>query len=148
MDKNEARDVVNATVDDLNRRLLHVAAGDARPDRVAELLALGADPNAPDANGWTPLHFAAQARSRECLAFLLSGGADPTLQDSDGNTALWRAVYWSGGEGSLIAMLREAGADPFAANKHGVSPVALARTIDNHDVAQFFADLPPSQEEA
>jgi hypothetical protein len=27
-------------------------------------------------------------------------------------------------------------------NHHGVSPLSLARTIANYDVAQFFADLP------
>ena len=129
-------------VDGEGRTLLHYAAGDAKPERLAELLASGADPNARDHNGWTALHFAAQARSPESVALLLRAGADPSLQDSDGNTALWRAVYWSGGEGAVIGLLRDAGADPLTENKHGVSPVALARIIDNHDVAQFFADLP------
>ena len=131
-----------ARIDEQGRTLLHFAAGDARPERVAELLAQGADANARDDNGWTALHFAAQARSPECVALLLRAGADTSLQDSDGNTPLWRAVYWSGGEGAVIRQLREAGADPFTENKHGVSPISLARMIDNHDVAQFFSDLP------
>ena len=135
-------------IDELGRTLLHYAAGDARPDRVAELLTSGADASAQDGNGWTALHFAAQARSAECVALLLRAGADPSLQDSDGNTALFRAVYWSGGEGAVIGLLRQAGADPFTKNHHGVSPISLARIIDNHDVAQFFADLPDSQDVA
>lgn len=133
-------------LDGLGRTLLHYAAGDARPDRVAELLTSGADANARDDNGWTALHFAAQARSPECVDLLLRAGADPSLQDSDGNTALWRAVYWSGGEGAVIGLLRQAGADPFTLNRHGVSPISLARIIDNHDVAQFFSDLPGSED--
>ena len=44
----------------------------------------------------------------------------------------------------MIRLLREAGADPFTENRHGVSPVSLARSIENHDVAQFFSDLPGS----
>jgi len=44
--------------------------------------------------------------------------------------------------GGLIALLRSHGADPHAENKHGVSPVSLARTIANYDIAQFFKDLP------
>lgn len=142
------QDIAHLRVDAQNRTLLHFAAGDARPERVAELLQQGADANARDDNDWTPLHFAAQSRSRESLALLLQAGADPTLQDSDGNTALWRAVYWSGGEGALIRLLRDAGADPYTENKHGVSPLSLARLIENHDVAQFFADLPPLAEKA
>lgn len=144
MTANQLQGMARTRIDDQGRTLLHFAAGDARPERVAELLALGADANAPDDNGWTALHFAAQARSQECVALLLRAGADPSLQDSDGNTALWRAVYWSGGEGAVIRLLREAGADPFTENKHGVSPISLARSIDNHDVAQFFSDLPSS----
>ena len=27
-------------------------------------------------------------------------------------------------------------------NRHGVSPVSLARNIANYDVAQFFTDVP------
>ena len=141
-------EMAQARVDDQGRTLLHFAAGDSRPDRVAELLAAGADANAQDDHGWTALHFAAQARSSECVALLLGGGADLALQDSDGNTALWRAVYWSGGEGAVIALLREAGADPFTENKHGVSPLSLARLIESYDVAQFFSDLPASKDGA
>jgi hypothetical protein len=42
----------------------------------------------------------------------------------------------------VIAILREAGADPSIPNGSGVSPVSLARTIGNYDVAVFFEDLP------
>ena len=138
-------EIVRGRADDQGRTLLHFAAGDVHPKRVAELLASGADVNARDDNGWTALHFAAQARSPECVSLLLQAGADHALQDSDGNTPLWRAVYWSGGEGAVIALLRAAGADPFTVNRHGVSPISLARSIDNYDVSQFFADLPGSE---
>ena len=142
------REMARARVDEQGRTLLHFAAGDMRPERIAELLAAGADVNAQDDNGWTALHFAAQARAPACVALLLEAGADPSRQDADGNTPLWRAVYWSGGVGDVIRQLRDAGADPFTENQHGVSPVSLARTIDNHDVAQFFADLPAAEDKA
>lgn len=51
------------------------------------------------------------------------------------------AVFNCRGNGEIIELLRSHGADPFAQNAHGVSPVELARKIDNHDVRQFFADL-------
>jgi ankyrin repeat protein len=105
------------------------------------LLVAGADVNSQDDNGWSPLHFAAQASSPECISVLLRAGASVSLRDSSGNTALSKAVFSSRGSGAIIRLLREAGADPLATNNHGVSPVGLARTIANYDVAQFFSDL-------
>jgi ankyrin repeat protein len=128
-------------VDDYGRTPLHYAAGKGQASEVIELLAVGADANAQDDNGWTPLHFAAQAVSPECTSELLRAGANPSLQDRFGNTPLFRAVFDSKGNGSVIKLLRKAGADPGAKNNHGVSPVSLARTIANYNVAQYFADV-------
>ena len=135
-------------MDGLGRTPLHYACVDGRSEDVAQLLASGLDANAQDDNGCSPLHFAAQAVSLECLTLLIRAGASVSLQDSFGNTALWRAVFSSKGNGAAISMLRQAGADPHAKNEHGVSPLSLARTIGNYDVAQFFADLPPSDDVA
>ncbi len=128
-------------VDNYGRTPLHYAAGDSRPDEVVKFVAAGVAVNVQDDGGWTALHFAAQAVSSACTEELLRAGADHSLQDSFGNTALFRAVFSSRGEGSVIRLLRQAGADPFHKNKHGVSPVALARTIANYNVAQFFSDI-------
>lgn len=129
----------------MGRTRLHNAVIDGDLARTREQLSAGSDPNAADDNGWTPLHFAAQSRPEICLPLvqaLLDAGADPNLRDSYGNTPLWRAVFNSRGNGSVIAALRCAGADPHAANRSGISPLRLARTIANFPVAQFFADLP------
>jgi hypothetical protein len=64
------------------------------------------------------------------------------LTDTLGNGVLFRAVFASRGNGEIIRMLRAAGADACARNSSGVSPLSLARTIANYNVAQFFADLP------
>ena len=42
----------------------------------------------------------------------------------------------------MIEFLRQAGADPYAANDRGITPLGLARMIANYDVAKHFADLP------
>jgi uncharacterized protein len=128
-------------VDGYGRTPLHYAAADGRIEEVARLLAAGADANAQDDNGWSPLHFAAQAISAGATQALLAAGANTELRDSFGNTALSTAVFASKGDGSVIKLLRTAGADPHAANSSGVTPLGLARTIANYDVAQFFSDL-------
>lgn len=63
-----------------------------------------------------------------------------------GNTALWRAVFSSNEDGSVIHLLREAGADPLAKNKQGVSPTSLARTIGSVALAQYFPDIADSDD--
>lgn len=129
-------------VDRMGRTLLHYAANEGRDKDVAQLLKDGVDPNAKDDSGWTPLHFAAQANALQISEMLLASGAEIDPLDSNGNTPLSTAVFACVGDGSLIAALRKAGADPFKENNYGVSPVGLARDISNFDIAQFFADLP------
>ena len=60
------------------------------------------------------------------------------LKDSNGNTALFRAVFNSKGEGTIIKQLLASGSDPDQKNNHGVSPRILADTIGNYDVKQYF----------
>ncbi len=52
-----------------------------------------------------------------------------------------RFTLESRGNGDVIELLRARGADPNATNNSGVSPVELARTIANFDVAQFYDDV-------
>ena len=134
-------------VDEYGRTPLHYAAADGDTSQVEKLLRTGllrkaADPNALDDNGWSPLHFAAQAQSAPVTAALLQAGADVSLRDSFGNTPLFRAVSSFRGDGSVIQLLRSAGADPIAPNHSGVTPVEFARTVANYDIAEFFTDLP------
>ena len=118
-------------VDRAGRTPLHYAACDAVVSEVARLLASGADASAQDDNGWSPLHFA-----------LIGAGASIDARDSHGNTPLFGAVFSYSGDGTVIALLRAAGADPNAENASGVTPLSLARLIANTDVARHFADLP------
>lgn len=131
-----------AGVDRAGRTSLHYAAADGNVTLVMELLASGLDPGAADDNGWTPLHFASQESFPEVVQLLLKAGATVDPRDAHGNTPLSRAVFNSRGNGATINLLRANGADPFAKNSHGMSPLKLARTIANSDVRQFFDDLP------
>jgi uncharacterized protein len=129
-------------IDAYGRSPLHYAAAEGNSLTLERLLGEGADPNSQDDDGWTPAHFAAQSNSAACLELLLRAGANLALTDTHGNTVLFRAVFASRGSGEIIRMLRAAGADAYAQNSSGISPLSLARTIANYNVAQFFADLP------
>jgi len=109
----------------------------------SELLALllqsGADVNLSDKIGKTALHYAAQEQHEDAARRLLEAGADVNSQDIHGNSPLSNAVFYSQGRGDVIKLLRKNGADENLPNKHGVTPIALARSIANFDVIQHFA---------
>ena len=123
------------------RTELHRAANEGDAAAVKALLAAGHDPNSQDSQGWSPLHFGAQASSAAVVETLLAAGARVDPCDLNGNTPLLRAVFNSQGDGSVIFLLRAAGADPLVENCSGMSPVSLARSIANYDVRQFFVDI-------
>lgn len=126
----------------MGRSDLHYAAFDNNIEKVHLFLVSGADPNEADHEGFTPLHFAAQQHSVASARFLLEQGATVDPINRYGNTPLWMAVFNSKGRGELIQLLRSYGANVFHANAAGVTPVGLARTIGNYNVAQYFEDLP------
>lgn len=108
-------------------------------DEIAELLlSRGARPDVADHEGWTPLHYAAQNFAVEVARKLVQAGAHVDACDANGNTPLFRAVFESRGRGEMIKLLLEAGADRERANDYGISPIALATTIANYDVKQWF----------
>lgn len=134
-------------LDEFGRSELHYASVDKDSENTMRLIADGADVNLADRNNWTPLHFAAQSFSFEIARALLNAGATVDVRDNNGNTPLSTAVFNCGDQdGSVIALLRSAGANPYAENEYGVSPLNLARTIGNYDVAKYFSDLSPSDE--
>jgi len=107
-------------------------------DIVLVLLEAGANPNAQDKQGTTPLHFATQGFDPTLASCLLASGAKVDLVDENGNSPLFNAVYNSRGHGELIELLIENGANKDLKNVHGVSPSDLAANIGNYDVAKFL----------
>jgi ankyrin repeat protein len=128
-------------LDEFGRSDLHYAARDGNLTLAEKLIHQGADVNLTDKQGWTPLHFAAQAESAGVATRLLDAGARIDPKDAHGNTPLFRAVFASAGGGETITLLRARGADPASVNKHGQTPVGLARLIANYNVKQYFEDL-------
>ena len=64
------------------------------------LVERGADPNAVDANGTTPLHRAVRNRCAAAVEVLLDAGADPQATNRRGSTAIQLAGWTTGRGGS------------------------------------------------
>jgi ankyrin repeat protein len=108
----------------------------AGPAVVEALLANGADLEARDAWGQTPLHLAAVEDSDGTARTLLGQGADINAARTDGRTALHIAVDRS--DASMVQVLLEGGADVNAVTADGRTPLDLlgdaARDQDIRDL--------------
>ncbi len=94
---------------------------------VTSRLSSGADVNAQDQCGYTPLHFAAAFNSDPAVVkTLLNAGANLQAADHEwGATPLhWGA--WSSKNPSVITALLDNGADPNAQDKGGGTPLHAA----------------------
>jgi len=134
--------VTNATVnlsDSNGRNLLSLVVNYGDAPMLQWLLTKDPALDQQDRNGWTALHFAAQAYAVEMAALLILSGATVDLADNFGNTPLWRAVFESRGQGAMLHLLLTNGANPDQPNNSGISPRQLAETIANFDVKQFLS---------
>jgi len=99
---------------------------------VEGLIGAGADPNAADKSGVSPLHRAARTRCAGAVRALLANGADPRRRNGSGSTPLHLAVQNTGRGGSgssaardqqreIIVLLLKRGARPTDRNTAGRS---------------------------
>ncbi|HUE69631.1 MAG TPA: ankyrin repeat domain-containing protein [Pirellulaceae bacterium] len=109
-----------------NRTHLHSAAL-YDLELVKTLLSLGADPNARETDGETPLFAATHAGRADVAGVLAANGADPNLQNEDGWTALHSAVV--GGNYDVAEVLLNAGARVELCDNGGATPLFTAATL-------------------
>lgn len=94
---------------------------------VSHCLQAGADVNAQDQSGTTPLHHAASAGARPAvITTLVKAGANVNARDKGKHTPLHYAVLWGGGTPAVIATLARAGANVNARNGSGETPLHFA----------------------
>lgn len=97
-------DVSLRSLNSLDNMPLHAAvAGGEHVELVRLLLERGADPNAIQHGGYTPLHETAQNGFIEATRLLLAHGADSALLTTDGKTA--RQLAEEQGHASVAALL-------------------------------------------
>jgi Ankyrin repeats (many copies)/Ankyrin repeat len=77
-------------------------------ETIRRLLEAGANVNAQDKNGATPLHRAVRTRCASAVKDLLNAGSDPTLKNKSGSTPFHLAVQDSGRGGTGAAVARTA----------------------------------------
>lgn len=112
-------------VDEYGRDALWGRAFAGDIEGVTQVLAAGADPNAGDDVGYTPLHVAIQQKHVEVVQLLLESGADPNRADKHGNVPLWTAVQNWAHDDRILLLLLNKGADPRIANNYGRSPLSI-----------------------
>ena len=76
---------------ELNEKLLKTAQMGIA-DKLQALIEAGANCNATDKYGCTPLHYAAENDDAQCIAALVAAGADISIKDNEGHTPFHLAV--------------------------------------------------------
>lgn len=105
------------------------------PQAVERLLTQGVDPNLPQADGATPLHWAAHWNDRAIAERLIRAGARVNAAEAGGVTPLELAC--ANGSPSMVELLLKAGADPKARND---APVLSAARSGNVEVVTLLLD--------
>ena len=99
--------------------------------QINEAISEGANVNAWDGHGWTPLKLAAASipnlSNPEVIIALIKAGADVNARCSRGGTALMFGVLSNNPNPEVITILLEAGADVDAVSAYGKTALDFAR---------------------
>jgi cytohesin len=107
---------------------IHDAARDGDLAGVQELLDAGADVNAKDNDGWTPLHIAASKNHREIVELLIAKGADVNAAGESSSVFIWQGGFTPlhyaavNGHKEIVELLISKGADVNAKADNGLTP--------------------------
>jgi ankyrin repeat protein len=122
--------------------MLFVAAAHTYSAKMTDLLLRrGADPNATDDDGSTPLFTVAQSTWFDVLERLIQGGADVSFRDPEGSTPLHSAARNTDAEGRAIRILVKHGANPNVQDHRGFTPLHVAMENTHAASAMALLDL-------
>ena len=110
-------------IDAAGSTLLHHAAAFGTLETMTLLIEQGADVNAKNRRGSTPLHWAIHDEAR--VRFLLEGGAAINAKQVEGRTPLFLAASLGNGN-AILQLLLDRGADPNIATANGLTPLMAA----------------------
>ena len=125
--------------DDEGATPLHYAARARRAGAIEKLIAAKAVVDARDNSLGTSLMEASSRGGAEAVEILLRKGAQPNAQSDKLYTALHYAVNHDRTE--VVRLLTKAKADPLLANRHGITPMDLARRKSQDDDAKIMVSL-------
>ena len=123
--------------DNFQNTPLHHAALFSSNEIMVQLIEAGADVNARNITGVTPLLYTWK-RNLEWLNILIKAGADVNAQDMHGTTALM--VVAKNGSEDLVISLLKAGADPSIKNKKGDTAYCVAKNQGNVYIMKLLED--------
>ena len=107
-----------------------------RPVAIDMIARKSADVNAAEADGSTPLLWAANLNDTDLASRLLKAGADPKARNRLGSTPLAEAAFNANTE--MIRALLDAGADPNAAGPDGQTPLMIVARTANVEAAKLL----------
>ena len=96
----------------------------------------GADVNAMDNDGWTPLILAARYKTLEMVKYLVDNGVNVNATKNDGWTPLMFAAKY--GTFEMVNYLVEYGADVNAKNDDGWDVLQIARSNERLEIVQYL----------
>nr|XP_033467600.1 ankyrin repeat domain-containing protein 61-like [Epinephelus lanceolatus] len=138
---------VNAKVEGSHQTALHLSVRYTALSAVQILSSYGADVNAVDSSGMTPLHMAAGILHKDLIASLIKEGADINKGvKHSGNTPLHLAAVAMAmkttktmqDDLSCISELLERGAEVNSINKAGMTPLQEACSMGNKELVELL----------
>jgi ankyrin repeat protein/mono/diheme cytochrome c family protein len=123
--------------DDGGSTALHHAAGYGPLGNVELLIDKGADVNAKNRRGSTPLHWAIHDKAK--VRLLLSKGAAVNARQAQGRTPLYLTAMLGDGV-PIMRLLFSAGADPNLASANGQTPLMMASSRGNVEGIQLLIE--------